>query len=119
MTEDRNYRDVRFAHEVLGSLPTTPVPARLEARILADFDRIAARRAPGMLSRLFRRWRDAVWPGAPVWKPASVLALSLAIGLTAGVLVPSSELASNTTTQSDQQIAATDAPPVVNMAGDL
>ena len=118
MTDDRKKQDARFVDGLFAALPTTAVPAGLESRILADFDLIAARRAPGLLSRLLQRWRDAVWPGAPAWKPASVLALSLAIGLMAGVLVPSSELTASTST--DQQYAvAGDAPPVVNMAGDL
>jgi hypothetical protein len=68
---------------------------------------------------MVRRWRDAVWPGAPVWKPASVLALSLAFGLMAGVLLPASAFTASTTTSSDQQLATGDAPPVVNMTGDL
>jgi hypothetical protein len=119
MTDDRRNQDARFADELFAALRGTPVPSGLEARILADFDRMAARHAPGMLSRLLLRWRDAVWPGAPVWKPASVLAFSLAVGLMAGVLVPSSDLSASTTTTTDQQYAAGDAPPVVTMAGDL
>jgi len=121
MTEDQK-QDARFADRALASLPATAVPSALEARILADFDHVAARRAPGTLSRIFNRWRDAVWPSAPVWKPASVLAASLVIGVMAGALVPASDFASNastSTTSSDQQYAAGDAPPVVNMAGDL
>lgn len=119
MTEDRNTEDTRFTEALLASLESTPVPAALEARILADFDRVAARRAPGAMSRVFRRWRDAIWPGAPVWKPASLLALSLAIGLMAGVFVPASAISGGTNSSSDQQIATGDAPPVVNMTGDL
>ena len=117
MTEDPK-QDARITDELLASLPTVPVPAALEARILADFDRVAAARAPGPLARLFARWRDNLWPGAPVWKPASVLALSLAIGLVAGVLMPASSDASATAT-SEQQVVAGDAPPVVNMSRDL
>ena len=117
MTDDRDGRDAQFTDEILALLPTTPVPSALEARILSDFDRIAARRGR---ARLLQRWRDAVWPGAPLWKPATVLALSLAIGLTAGVLVPSSDFAGNDTASADQQYAAAgDTPPVVNMAEDL
>jgi len=116
MIENRK-QEARFADEALGLLPSVAVPSALEARILADFDRIAARHAPGRLRRLFLRWRDDLWPGAPLWKPASVLALSLAIGVMAGVLMPMSDLAASTS--SEQQYAAGDAPPVVNMAGDL
>jgi hypothetical protein len=121
MTEDLK-QDARFTDQALAGLPATAVPSALEARILADFDRVAARRAPGALSRIVDRWRDAVWPSAPVWKPATVLAASLVLGVMAGALVPAFDFASNTstsTTSSDQQYAAGDAPPVVNMAGDL
>jgi hypothetical protein len=121
MTDDRSEQDARFTDEMLALLPSASVPPALEARILSAFDRVAAQRAPGALSRLLQGWRDAVWPGAPVWKPASLLALSLAIGVMAGVLLPSSELASSSTTTAspDQQYTDGDAPPVVNMAGDL
>jgi hypothetical protein len=118
MTDDRNNQDARFADELFAALPSTPVPPGLEARILADFDRVAVRRVSGTLSRLMHGWWNAIWPGVPAWKPASVLALSLAIGLMAGVLVPSSDLTASTTS-TDQQLASGDAPPVVNMAGDL
>ena len=117
MTDDRNNQDALFADELFAVLPTTPVPPGLEARILADFDRVAARQAP--LSRRMHGWWDAIWPGAPMWKPASVLALSLAIGLMVGVLLPSADLTASTTSTTDQQYASGDAPPVVNMAGDL
>ena len=119
MTDDRKNQDARFADGLFASLPGTSVPPGLEARILADFDSIAARRVPGALSRWMHGWWDAIWPGAPVWKPASVLVLSLAVGLMAGVLVPSSDLSASTTITTDQQYAAGDAPPVVTMAGDL
>ena len=56
----------------------------LQARILADFDAVSARRARWSVSRLV----DAVWPGAPVWKPACALGLSLMIGLGVGALLP-------------------------------
>jgi len=117
MIEDPK-QDARVTDELLASLPTVPVRPALEARILADFDRVAAARAPGLLARLIARWRDKLWPGAPVWKPASVLALSLAVGLVAGVLMPASSDA-GTSASSEQQVAAGDAPPVVNMSGDL
>jgi hypothetical protein len=93
MTEnDKN--DTAFAHELLKGLPTVPVPAALEARILADFDRLALAPRKGVLARL----GDRLWPGVPAWKPASVLALSLAMGLMAGVFVPSSAITVTDTT---------------------
>lgn len=61
-----------------------PASAALSARILADFDAVSAKRARWSLSRLV----DAIWPGAPVWKPAAALGLSLMIGLGVGALLP-------------------------------
>ena len=57
-------------------------PAALSARILADFEAVSAKR--WSLSRIV----DAIWPGAPVWKPAAALGLSLMIGLGVGALLP-------------------------------
>jgi len=121
MSDESTTEDARFADEVLARLPTTPVPPALEARILADFDHVAAARAPGAVARLVRRWQALIWPGAPAWKPASALALSLIVGMMAGVLVPSSDLAkpASSASQADQQTASGDAPPIVNMTGDL
>lgn len=70
---------------LLARAPQTAVPAVLERRILADFDRIARR------FRLARAWiaiADAVWPGAPAWQPACAFALSLLIGLGAAAFAP-------------------------------
>ena len=61
------------------------VPAALERRILADFDRIAAR---STLAKALRRTADAVWPGAPLWQPACAFALSLTIGLGVAAFAP-------------------------------
>lgn len=87
MTEN-DKDDTAFAQELLKGLPTVPVSAALQARILADFDRVALAPRKGLLAR----FGDRLWPGVPAWKPASVLALSLAVGLMAGVFVPSSAI---------------------------
>jgi hypothetical protein len=78
----------------------------LSARILADFDALSA-----------RRWRvtrlvDAVWPGAPLWKPAAALGLSLMIGLGVGALLPVYD------SSGDSSIAS-DASPGLDFGGDL
>jgi hypothetical protein len=116
MSEGRNRRtdDAAFADGVLKALPTTAVPPELEARILADFDAVTAKRAPGVFLRLVHRWNDAVWPGAPLWKPASILALSLMIGVTAGAFVPSSDLSA-----SEQTTTAAEAPSILDLSGDF
>lgn len=85
MSDTERMDDAQFVHQVLASLPTTAVPAALEARLMADFDRLAARQRAGV----WRRIGDHLWPGVPAWKPVSVLAASLAMGLMAGIFVPS------------------------------
>lgn len=98
-------QDTMWLENALEGLPTVPVPAGLERRILADFDRAAARRRSSLLVRL----RDAVWPGAPVWRPAFVFSAALVLGLTAGILVPLEDASA----ESSEQTAAVslDAPP--------
>lgn len=56
----------------------------LQQRVLADFDRVAARRAHSWI-KVAGEW---LWPGVPLWQPAAALALSLAIGIFAGTLTP-------------------------------
>lgn len=111
-----NEQDAKFVNDLLRRLPTTPVSSALEARILADFDAVAAKRKPGALLRLARHWRDRVWPGAPVWQPISLLAVSLAIGLMAGTLVPTSTLTSTTT---DQTLTAVESTTAMDLYKDL
>jgi len=85
-----------------------PAPAALSARILADFDAVSARRARWKFSRLI----DAIWPGAPAWKPAAVLGLSLMIGLGVGALLPVYGPAEDTS-------IASDASPGIDFGGEL
>ena len=76
----------------LDRLPTEEIPAALHARILAAYDEAVTRRASGRFASIpaaLGRFRDAIWPGAPLWQPASAFALSLAIGLVLGLFVPS------------------------------
>ena len=87
MSENERMDDAQFAQEILKALPAAAVPAVLEARILGDFDRVAMR--PGKLAGVLARIGERLWPGVPVWQPASVLAVSLVMGLTAGALLPS------------------------------
>jgi hypothetical protein len=110
--------DREFADGALTVLPNLAAPTALEARILADFDHVAAH-----LSRrrahLMDHWRDVVWPGAPIWKPASVLAVSLLIGLVAGALVPSADLRSDSSTQNQASLSPYDSSPALDMSKDL
>lgn len=70
---------------LLDHAATPRVLARLERRILADFDRLAARPS---FARVIRRLADTVWPDAPVWQPACALVLALLIGAGAAILAP-------------------------------
>jgi hypothetical protein len=110
--------DVKFADDLLRRLPTVPVSSALQSRILDDFDAVEARRRPGALVRLAQRWRDRVWPGAPVWQPISLLAFSLAVGLMAGTLVPASTLTTTTTT-TDQMLTSVDSTTAMDLYKDL
>ena len=114
--EEQNAADAAFAARALDLLADEPVPAALETRILNDFDRLAA--APSLAARLaqaIRRASETIWPGAPLWQPACVLALSLILGLAAGMLVPSSALVHD---NSDvMQTASLDAPPQLDLSG--
>lgn len=109
--------DKIFAEKLIKALPTTAVSSALEARILADFDRISARRSRGLIG-FAEGWAARLWPGAPLWQPASVLALSLAIGLMAGAFVPSFNSASTTTASTDQTLVA-DSTSVMDLYKDL
>jgi len=102
-----------FADRLLKALPTTAVSPALEARILADFDRVA--HGHGGMARFAARWADRLWPGAPLWQPVAALALSLVIGLAAGTFVPTST--SSTTT--DQSFAVADTSSVMDLYKDL
>ena len=106
MSESQRSGDAAYADAILKNLPATAVPAGLRLRILADFDRVVARRESGLAQRLAQRWGELLWPGAPVWQPASVLALSLVVGLTAGAFVPA---VAGSSASSDQVVAALDA----------
>ncbi|MDE2181640.1 MAG: hypothetical protein KGJ78_01325 [Alphaproteobacteria bacterium] len=114
MTRDASeHEDAALTQQALSALPTVPVPAELAARILADFDAVAA----GLARRPANRWRDALWPGVPVWKPATVLALSLMVGLAAGALLPSSAFSGDNTDQT--QVSSLDSGSALDLSGDL
>ena len=88
--------DDAWIEGVLDRLPAVPVDPALEARILASFDDVTARRGRSIgyaLYRLAARFRDAVWPGVPAWQPAAVLAASLLIGVGVGTYIPFEDLA--------------------------
>ncbi len=119
MGENQQIDDAAFTAEMIGRLQTTAVPPALEARILADFDRVAAGRRHSSLWRLAAHWRDRLWPGAPVWQPAGLLAASLAIGLLAGALVPASSLSVSSSGSTEQTLSAMDTSSPLDLYKDL
>jgi len=109
--------DTVFAARILAALPAEVPSAALEARILADFDAISAKRARSpwvRAARTARRLGDAIWPGVPAWQPVSVLTLSLLIGLAAGTFVPAWTISSDASSQT----LTLDAPPALDTSGD-
>jgi hypothetical protein len=77
--------DAQLAHAQAVSMS-----AEFGQRLMADFDAFAERQRAKLRVRFARATHDAkefVWPGAPWWKPAFALSLSVFIGVTAGVFV--------------------------------
>jgi len=112
--------DAAFVSRMMAVLPAETAPGTLEACILADFDAALARRRNSLrfsAVKLAERLRDMVWPGAPVWTPASALALSLLIGLAAGAFVPSASVETDNPNQ--VLTVAFDKTPSLNLSGDL
>lgn len=76
--------------KILIALDVEDVLDDLPRRVLGDFDqqafggRSGARRnVGGWLEKL----GDAIWPGAPLWKPIAAMSVSLLIGLAVGTAV--------------------------------
>lgn len=118
--DEQNAEDAAFAARALAVFANEPAGAVLEARILADFDRLIVPR-PSYAARVKRALQglgDTLWPGAPLWQPASVLALSLAAGLAAGLLLPSSALdgGASDTTQVASQSVSLETPPAFDLS---
>jgi hypothetical protein len=91
---------------------TTDSAAALSARVIADFDAVSRRAWLARSKTFVSRLVDATWPGAPVWKPAAALGLSLLIGLGVGALLP-------VAAAPDDSSVASDASPGIDFGGDL
>jgi hypothetical protein len=89
VTKDRS--DAEFADLALARLPAvTPAPG-FEAALLASYDSWQLRRPAGPWAGLqgaLRAFSDLVWPGAPLWAPASAFAAALLLGIGLGVMLP-------------------------------
>jgi hypothetical protein len=88
---DENF-DRTFADRALKRLPAENSPPGFEAALLAAYDAWNAGRPQGRWVALLAaigRFSDSVWPGAPVWAPASAFAFALLVGAGLGVTLPS------------------------------
>ena len=101
-------RNAQALDQALGASRPVPTPLELYTRAMRGFDKAVQRRRTSpreRMNRIVEWFRDAVWPGAPVWKPTAAFALSLLLGAAAGVLVP-------------QEVAARDNEVGMNLVGD-
>ena len=105
---DLQDEDAVWTTGLLKNLPSVPVSAELQQRVLASFDTTSARRRAGFGGTM-RRFAGAIWPGVPAWRPAAALAFSLVIGVVVGTAIPlEGAMADN----SEQSVSiALDAPP--------
>jgi hypothetical protein len=88
----------------------------LSKRVLADFDAVTARRGASLGARIAAmasRLTETAWPGAPLWKPAVALGVSLAIGLGVGALLPLDN------SSDDSTIVALDTPQGIDLGAEL
>lgn len=89
MTGELSDRD--FTDRAIKQLARPSAPTGLESGLLAAYDDWNA----GHGKRRWLGWRaaarfvvDIIWPGAPVWAPASALAAALLVGAGLGILLP-------------------------------
>ncbi|HKD47162.1 MAG TPA: hypothetical protein VKB67_05715 [Rhizomicrobium sp.] len=86
-SSDRIFTDRALAH-----LSAEFSGADYEAALLAAYDAWNARRADGHWAALrasLRQISESVWPGAPLWAPASAITFALLLGAGLGVALPS------------------------------
>jgi hypothetical protein len=72
----------KFVTRALARLPEPVPPPGLNRALLAAYDARPARRG------LWAGLCEIVWPGAPLWAPASAFAAALLLGVTLGAVLP-------------------------------
>jgi hypothetical protein len=80
-------QDAAALDAMLGALPAVDTPVSLSTRLQDAFEMQRKRRILRQVRERIVAIGDALWPGVPVWKPASAVALSLVLGLTAGAFL--------------------------------
>jgi len=89
MTDENSDRN--FVDRAVRRLPQPTPSLGLEAALMAGYDAWKAEREKGVWAAVkagLRRFSETVWPGAPVWVPASVLAAALLVGAGLGAALP-------------------------------
>ena len=90
MTDESS--DRIFADRALKRLPAEVPPPGFEAALLAAYDAWNAGRPQGRWAAFragLRQFSESLWPGAPVWAPASAFVFALLVGAGLGVALPS------------------------------
>ena len=89
MTDESS--DRIFANRALSRLPAEVPPPGFQAALLTSYDAWNARRPEGRwaaLSAGLRQFSNSIWPGAPLWVPASAFACALVLGAGLGAALP-------------------------------
>lgn len=105
--------EARELDRALASVTSPSVPAALEHRLLADFDRAQQRWS---LRKTITAVAQSVWPGAPLWQPAAVFAVALTFGIAVAILAP---LDLRPSEDSSASIFALDAAPDSDVGQDI
>ena len=90
MTDESS--DRIFTDRALKRLPAEVPPPGFEAALLAAYDAWNVQRPAGRWAALqaaLRQFSESIWPGAPVWAPASAFVFALVVGAGLGVTLPS------------------------------
>jgi hypothetical protein len=112
-TAQRLLASARELDLALAAAAPPPISAGLESRVLADFDRLQRRWS---LRKSLVSAADIVWPGAPLWQPAAVFGLALAVGIAVAIVAPPQLRPSEETAAS---VFALDAPPDADVGQDI
>ena len=84
-TAESALAQARELDTALGAAAPMSVSPALEDRLLLDFDRVQRRWS---LRKSIDSAAQIVWPGAPLWQPAAVFGLALALGICVAILAP-------------------------------
>ena len=90
MTDESS--DRTFADRALIRLPAEVPSLGFQAALLEAYDAWNARRPEGRWAALragLGHFSNAIWPGAPLWAPASAFACALVLGAGLGAALPS------------------------------